>query len=425
MSISVRYIYSACIVVKTPDVTVLCDPWFTQGIYDGAWYHFPEVRDPVASIGDVDKIYISHIHPDHYDAGFLRSYFARYGAKELLIADHQPNHLFFKMKADGFDAVIVKKPLTIGQTNIDILPHKTGSQSDIDSALFVKYDDGKRIHSVANANDIIFDDEMITKFKDHAGDVDILCCGFTGAGPFPQTYFDLDDPELDKRAAHKKQQFFERYKKLVDAVGAKRNIPFAGKYMLGGKLTPLNAHRGVSDPVDVLAVDDHAVVLADNGGEIDTGTFKPTAVRTELYYPGAIKERMAELQGKTMAYERLVSMDEVHQLPIKRLLSLAAKRAFARSECAEDYHFVIPVPGGEVAVLNINNGDPSLRYQPEGDALPEPYSRIDIDPRYLFGLLTNVYHWNNAEVGSQYNVRRRPNELKRSAQSFLNYLAIG
>jgi len=58
------------------------------------------------------------------------------------------------------------------------------------------------------------------------------------------------------------------------------------------------------------------------------------------------------------------------------------------------------------------------------DPLPEPRSEIEIDIRYLFGLLTNVYHWNNAEVGSQFNTRRVPNVFNRQAQSFLNYLAL-
>ena len=65
-----------------------------------------------------------------------------------------------------------------------------------------------------------------------------------------------------------------------------------------------------------------------------------------------------------------------------------------------------------------------LQFAGKDAILPEPRSEIEIDPRYLFGLLTNVYHWNNAEVGSQYNTRRFPNVLNHAAQSFLNYLTI-
>ena len=77
--IKVKYIYSACVVTKTADVTILHDPWFTDGIYDGTWFVYPEVNDPLTLIGDVDYVYISHIHPDHYDPIFLRKYFTVYG----------------------------------------------------------------------------------------------------------------------------------------------------------------------------------------------------------------------------------------------------------------------------------------------------------------------------------------------------------
>ena len=93
MSISVRYIYSACVVIETKDVKILCDPWFTQGAYDGSWFHFPLLRNPIDKIGNVDIIYISHIHPDHYDPKFLKKYFNVYGEKEIVIADFKNNFL--------------------------------------------------------------------------------------------------------------------------------------------------------------------------------------------------------------------------------------------------------------------------------------------------------------------------------------------
>ncbi|MBD2842460.1 MBL fold metallo-hydrolase [Erythrobacter rubeus] len=424
MSISVKYIYSACIVIATPDVRILCDPWFTEGVYDGSWYHFPEVSNPLEAIGDIDIVYVSHIHPDHYDAEFLKSYFARYGEKEILIADHDPNHLFYKMRADGLGCTVLSEPRRIGSTLVDILPHRTGSISDIDSALIVKHE-GERRCCVANSNDVIFDDDMIDAFVERAGKVDILCCGYTGAGPFPQTYFDLDDPKLPEAANQKKEQFFERYLKLVDAVGAKKNVPFAGKYILGGRLAPLNEFRGVADPVEVLELDPNAVVLADNGGTLDTISFEPTAVRTEPYSREDITKRISEISTRSMDYERLINAEEIEQLPIRRLLALAAKRAFARSECNADYFYVIPVDEKQAAILNINKNNPSLSYIDLNVEFPQPYSLLKIDPRYLFGLLTNIYHWNNAEVGSQFETRRQPNIFNRDAQRFLNYLSIG
>ena len=150
------------------------------------------------------------------------------------------------MRAEGFNPTILREPLKIGSTSITILPHRTGSISDIDSAVIIRYFDGKREHTLANANDVIFDDDMIAQLQQLAYQPDILLCGYTGAGPYPQTYFDISDPRLSEEGERKKHSFFARYKSLVSALEPKRTIPFAGKYMLGGKLSHLNAYRGVA-----------------------------------------------------------------------------------------------------------------------------------------------------------------------------------
>jgi UDP-MurNAc hydroxylase len=425
-AINVKYIYSACVITTTPDLSILHDPWFTEGAYDGSWFHFPKVENPLKSIGDVDIIFISHIHPDHYDNVFLKKYFEKYGIKKILIANHSPNHLAGKMRADGIEPTILKDKLTIGDTTVEIVPHKTGSISDIDSAIVIKYHaKNNKQHCVVNANDIIFDEDMRSNLKSVANEVDILLCGYTGAGPYPQTYFNSSDNQLNVEANNKKLAFFERYKTLVKVMGAKVNIPFAGKYILGGKLSDMNDYRGVADPVEVLEFDEKAVVLADNGGEINTSNLIPNHIRTNKYDAREKTKRIEEIKTMRMDYERLIAAEEIGQLPLKRLLFSASRNAVIKSECDEDYYFCIKLPNEQVAVINANkNESNSLVFAEKCTPLPTPRSEIFIDPRYLFGLLTKIYHWDNAEVGSQFDTRRTPNTLNRKAQAFLNYLAI-
>jgi UDP-MurNAc hydroxylase len=423
--ISVKYIYSACIITKTSDVTILHDPWFTEAIYDGSWFQFPKIINPIDSIGDVDFIYVSHIHPDHYDSKFLKEYFNKFGVKKILIANHLPNHLFGKMRSDGFTPFILSDILTIGKTSVEIIPHKTGSSSDIDSAIIIKYHDDIKNHCVVNVNDIIFDDEMLKLLKNKSNDIDILLCSYTGAGPYPQTYFSFNDEQLKIEAENKKLSFFNRYKKLTSVLKAKRNIPFAGKYILGGKLSHLNFVRGVADPVEVLEFDKNAIILADNGGEIGTLTLKANKTRTKKYETKEIENAISALIHKQMDYERLISLEEIEQLPIKRLLYSACRNAVSKSELEDDYFFCIKIQSEEYAVINANkNARDFIKYIAEYNNLPTPRSEIEIDMRYLFGLITNIYHWNNAEVGSQFNTKRIPNKYNKKAQTFLNFLAI-
>jgi hypothetical protein len=190
---------------------------------------------------------------------------------------------------------------------------------------------------------------------------------------------------------------------------------------LDGKLANLNYVRGVADPAEVLEFDESAVVLADNGGKIHTQDLIPSDVRTQAYSTHDIDQRIDEISQCKMDYERLIPENEIHQLPLKRLLIAATRNALAKSECERDYFFCLFLPNQEIAVINTNKtGSNNISFCKEAEKLLTPRSEVYIDPRHLFGLLTNVYHWNNAEIGSQYITRRYPNELDRKAQRFSN-----
>ena len=428
MSIKVRYIYSACITVETIDCKILCDPWFTEGAYDGSWFQFPKVKNPLEIIGDVDAIFISHIHPDHYDSKFIKDYFERYGTKKIYIANHKPNYLFYKMMSDNLVPTIINEVegIQIDKTKIMVFPHKTGSKSDIDSALSVTFNDGKRSHCVLNVNDIIVDESFIKLLNHQCPDIDILLCGYTGAGPYPQTYFPIDDEELIEQAKNKKEQFFTRYTKLIKSLNSKVNIPFAGKYILGGKLVHLNDFRGVADAVEVLKLDNKAVVLDDEGAFIDTENLIPSKVRKEPYSGLAFRKRVNEIKSEKMAYEKLISKDEIKQIPFKRLLQKSYFNALEKSELSKDYFFVLPF-NNDLCIMNLNKRKKDIKFlikQPSSMNFPMPRTEIIIDERYLFGLMTYIYHWDNAQVGSQILFRRHPNKFNRSAQNFLNFFHV-
>jgi UDP-MurNAc hydroxylase len=424
-NIEIQYIYSACVVTTTPDIRILHDPWFSDGIYDGSWYQFPKVKNPLETIGDVNMIFISHIHPDHYDPKFIKHYFSHYGVKQVIIANHDQNYLAKKMQADGILPTIITNKIQICNTSVEIIPHRTGSINDIDSILVLKFNDDKKVHCVVNANDAVFDEELIYKLNNASSVIDVLMCGYTGAGSYPQTYYDITDDSIAIKADLKKQQFFERYKFLINNVNSKVNIPFAGKYILGGRLSKLNKFRGVADAVEVLEFDRKAVVLSDNDGKIDTSEMIATNIRTKPYCIEEIEQRLIEIKDEKMIYEKYFEGIQEDMLPLKRLLASAASNAKKKSECNFDYYFLIHLPNDQAALINANkDSESNLKFIDSSSIMPEPRSEIKIDYRYLFGLLVTVFHWNNAEVGSQYQTRRIPDVFNRKAQSFLNYLTV-
>ena len=54
----------------------------------------------------------------------------------------------------------------------------------------------------------------------------------------------------------------------------------------------------------------------------------------------------------------------------------------------------------------------------------EGREEILIDPRLLFGLLTNIYKWDNAYIGSLYEVKRVPDIYRPDLIRWLNWLHI-
>jgi L-ascorbate metabolism protein UlaG (beta-lactamase superfamily) len=62
----IRYIASACVMIESQGVRILTDPWLTDGEYYGSWYHYPPLEYSTGYFDDIDYIYVSHIHPDHF-----------------------------------------------------------------------------------------------------------------------------------------------------------------------------------------------------------------------------------------------------------------------------------------------------------------------------------------------------------------------
>ena len=50
MKNSLTYYYSACVGIRMEGLSVLCDPWFSDGAYYGSWYQYPKLIDPINKI---------------------------------------------------------------------------------------------------------------------------------------------------------------------------------------------------------------------------------------------------------------------------------------------------------------------------------------------------------------------------------------
>ena len=417
-----RYVYSACIIVETQDVKVCCDPWFTPGAYHGSWYQYPPLgRDPIGVIGPVDLVYISHIHPDHYDPQFLRSYLEAHPNARIVIGETSPAHLARKMQLDGFEPDVIHEEI-FGDTQVTIVPNNAYAEIDnLDTALVVRRGE----LSVVNMNDNPFDEQQIRRvLRVVGGRPRVAFLPYSAAGPYPQTYEFTDQAAQLAAADHKREEFLALYSRYVEALRPHRAVPFAGTYYLGGPLAKLNTLRGVPDALAALEREpDVTVALADGGDAfIDARTLEASATRTNPYNPADVNRYLADLSFFGYDYEREIVPLDGRSLPIGPLLSTAYSRAVARSSVAERFWFCLTVHPGVFWCFDVSH-DSGVQIRSDVSEL-KPRLELTLDERYLFGLLTRLYHWSNARIGSHYQARRVPDVYRREVFEFLNYLQV-
>lgn len=426
----IKYYFSACVQITTSNnLKILCDPWFTPGAYMGSWHQFPLKKDPINMLDNPDLIYISHIHPDHYDPIFLKKIFKKFGKKKVLISKLKNNYLLLRSKFDGIDATPIES-LKIKNNNIHIVPNDTESNSDIDSALVVN--DGK--FTFLNLNDCMWNKVHVEKIKEiiksYKDKVDFMALGYSGAGPYPQTYFDQKKEygKLISEAKIKEDKFLNLYKKYCSNFKADLHLPFAGKYILGGKLWNLNKFRGSIDPIEIKKFDKKAIILKDFGKNlVDLKTKKIIGAREKSYSSSSINRSIKKNKGFVFDYEKDIKIN-INQINFVRLLFAATNKAIRKSEMKESYRFIFSITEKSKIysniILEINKSKFSIKNKTNSiNKKITNTSKIIIDYRLLYGLLTSIYHWDNVKVGSHYMTRRSPNKFVRSAENFLNFLS--
>lgn len=436
----VEYKYSACIKIVTHDVALLCDPWFSNQAYYGAWERYPCHNITKDFLGEFDYIWISHIHPDHYCPWSIEKLFELYGGKSLLLTDwgQSKNYLKLKLISDGFGKYIEEiSEYQVGDTVLRCIPNVTGSSNDIDSYLVVH--DLTTGKGILNLNDCIVSDQLVSSLTNYLEEKDIsielACLGYTGAGPYPQTYYSpaTEKATLEKISSSKKLEFFDRYLSTISKIPSKYRLPFAGKYLLSSELAFMNPFRGVADALEIKQIDANAIVLDDSGtSKFNVLTCETGHQRDKYYDDKSISITQPLLWKHWINYSPNNSI-------LQRLLRKAYDTAFLKSECNQDYVWNFFVFDSDINLadvsehpyinscfllgINCNNTmDPAVYTTLQNSA--EVKSNLFIDRKALFSVLTGICHWNNLEVGSGFFVRRDPDIFVREAQTFLNFLSV-
>ncbi|WP_164870925.1 MBL fold metallo-hydrolase [Mesobaculum littorinae] len=431
------HLQSASVIVEAGGQRILTDPWLVQGEYYGSWYHYPPLPMAPEDL-EYDWIYVSHIHPDHMSRKTLERLDR---TKPVLIHKFDEKFLKRNIESLGFEVIELPHgaPFDLGGgASIEIFaaddcdPELCGKFfgcapverdfrfTQIDSLAVIS--DG--MHALLNTNDCPYElaTRVLDKVKARHPRIDCLLVGYAGAGPFPQCFTFSDDALKSRAAERKHDQFIAQAVKYIRHVEPSSYMPFAGTYVLGGRLGPLNAHRGVPALDTALAEIEERLgksgaptgrgflLNAGKGFDVDRG-------EAEAPYRPASAEDVAAFVESTRAAPYDFDEDAVEDDATLFDLAAAAWPRFARK--ADQIGFA----SGTRIVVGDGNGfavDFTATRPPRtvpADAAPDdgPVVQIACDRRLLGRLLRGprFAHWNNAEIGSHLAFRRDPDVFER------------
>lgn len=445
----VQFIKSACVLIEHAGTRVLCDPWLTDGVYYGSWYHYPPLKVTPQDFQDVDYIYISHIHPDHLDPNTLRQM-----PKDIpiLVHSYEEKFLVGLLKKIGCENVIEvshKETFNLAPDfNVEILaadncdpalcglyyqcapPQSTTHTMQIDS-MAVFSGGGK---TVLNSNDCPYGlaKAVCDYVKKKYSKIDFHLLSYSGAGPYPQCFENLDDhSKFEERKKH-------RATKLNEMIGYLRQVaptafmPFAGQYTLGGKLARLN--RFVSPPqveelpaiifplLELNKIESKLILLNSLATyDVDKESISEPFIPPD---PADRKRYIDEvLAHKKLDYEDVPEADPKNWVDLTDKLNIAHGKMMSHQKqygaFKSEWHIYIDAGQGFYYYVPFSEGKQVEKVYPH--ELVVPYLRIGLDYALLVRILDRKAHWNNAEVGSHLRYFREPNVYDRSIHLFMSY----
>ena len=437
------YLQNASVIIENSGEKILCDPWLIDGCYYGAWHHYPKFNFIEKEFDDLDYIYISHIHPDHFDVKTMSKL-----KKDIPVLIHEFPQKFLKQNIEklGFkvEEIPHNKRTNLGKTWINVCAaddcnpevcsrvfgcnfefNKFGT-NQIDT--FSVIDNEEQV--IVNSNDCPFEIGKNTakKIKEQYNKIDLLLVGYTGASDYP-CCFDLTPDEKEKEALKKKIKRLEGAENYINIFNPKYYLPFAGRYVLGGKLISLMKHKGESTLDEAINYLSQKINQDKNIGialNIKSYFDLNTKLVSDPYTPENKQDRDDYIHNVLSKLK--LDYEEEEYPKIESILALIPK-AYERFErhreminYSVDTDILIELDADNILAITVNGNGFKIIKKTEMIFFTK-YLYLSMDTRLFYQILQNSKkaHWNNAEIGCHIMWKRVPNEYDRSLLYCLNF----
>jgi UDP-MurNAc hydroxylase len=223
MSYDVEMVGHASIRIHCNGKSLLTDPWYVDPINCNSLYHWPPLVHTIEELAQTtDAIYVSHVHPDHFDPRTLK-HFPR--SIPIYIGDYKIKAFRDELAALGFPVheVPFQQLTAVDHTEfqIAVIESDYAESAAYDSSIVVQTPQ----FSVFDNNDCFLKPHKYDWVRDHFA-IDYAFLGFSPASYYPICF----EYENDQKRRLLQDAADRRYRDFLDAAQVLRprvSIPFA------------------------------------------------------------------------------------------------------------------------------------------------------------------------------------------------------
>jgi len=404
-----KFISNACCIVESNAGTkIVCDPWLDDGVFEGSWCHFHKLKTTWDDLQSVDAVYVSHVHPDHFDERFFQ--FPK--DTPIIVLDHGMNFIHKNLIKMGYTNLVKIKnheAVTFMDFTLTLFAPFSGNNffeentelgNLIDSGIVYEADNQK----IFNANDNTPNPEACKALKERFGVFDISMMNYNSAGPYPACFTNLNDDEKISEHFNNLERNVDYLYENLKILKSKYFLPFAGAYVLGGKLSHKNRYLGTmtwDKCIEMLnkkdSIQGTEYIALNEGTTFDISSGEPDCE----YQP--IDQNEIEVYIESTLSE-LKYPYELDAMPNKSKLEedistavLAMNERLERIKLVPNMSVFLKVLEKEIPIIEVSEN------------LSKGTMKCKMDLRLLRRILDRSSHWNNAEIGCHIEFIRKPN----------------
>ncbi len=430
----IKYIANASLFLEGKNSTILFDPWITFDNHSvTSYYNWPENRYSKKEIADLnpDFIYISHSHPDHFDEITLNLFNKN---TPIIIADFTNAYLKRNLNDIGFNNVLFSKDNRVQMNKNDFCYlEQAATTPEVDSISFFQIDDYK----IINLNDNIANFEQSERIAKKFGSIDLALLPYTGFGPYPMSYDNLNTDQ--KMIAHKKKvkQARDNFVKYIQVINPDYVIPFAGEVLMGGfkvQFYELGV-SGIGKKKDCIEyakkkLNFNYVLMSPNctfdftqkkfSGKFVDNDFN----EYEKYLLEISKKKDGRYEkGGEFHISKKYQLSNLSKTLEKTLLNLSQSRLRRKLPIPAKEAFIDVTDQEYIYELNLTSNKVIRHLKTENfENLGEDFEVFRVNYSMLFALITRHVTWSNIEEDIHYF--RKPDTYDENLHFLMNFLAL-